>query len=134
MDTGKVKDDVNQYNAIISEIKFLGERKSEIAKRLVDDLEKWGEVDGKGHVVIDADGVKVTHQRRVSQALDMEVAEELLKSKGEDVYDRCTEKVTILVDNEIMKAHWDGILSEAEIDTMFPVKVSFALVVGKAKE
>jgi len=90
-----------------------------------------GEPDDRGHLWLslpeNVDGyVSLQRQRRVSQKLDDEVAEQILKDKN--LYDRCYEKVPVLNENEVMNCLYEGLLTEEEVDKMFPKSISWALI------
>jgi len=102
-----------------------------VKKDLKKGIEELGVEDDRGHIVVDlgqdVSGVTaVMQQRRVSKSLDTDVAEELLKEKG--LYDRCVATISVLDEDAVMAAYYEGALTEADIDTMFPAKVSYALV------
>jgi len=102
-----------------------------VKKDLKKGIEELGVEDDRGHVVVDlgqdVSGVTtVMQQRRVSKSLDTDIAEELLKEKG--LCDRCVATISVLDEDAVMAAYYEGALTEADIDTMFPAKVSYALV------
>ena len=71
---------VQQYVSLKDEVSLLTNRREEVKKRLVDLLKEYGEVDSRGHIVLEVDdkvtGVsKITHQRKVIKNLDMDIAE-----------------------------------------------------------
>ena len=104
---------------------------NEIKDKLRAGLKELGEPDDRGHVVVevndDITGIKkVINQRKVSKSLDMDVAEEVLKEKG--LHDRCVMLVPVLDEEAIMAAYYEGLVTEEDIDKMFPAKVTWALV------
>ena len=119
---------VKQYLALKQEMKFLSERESELKKRLLTSVESMGEVDGKGHIVLEIDGTKLTKQRKVSNPLDMDVAEQIIKEKG--LEDTCIKMVPQIDSEAIMAAFYKKELTEEEIESMFPEKVSYAFLVS----
>ena len=119
---------VQQYLALKQEIKFLSERESELKKRLLESVESMGEVDGKGHVILEVDGTKLTKQRKVSNPLNMDVAEQIIKEKG--LEDTCIKMVPQIDSEAIMAAFYKKELTEEEIESMFPEKVSYAFLVS----
>ena len=58
--------------------------------------------------------------------MNSNAAEELLESRG--LLDQCVQMIPVLDEEEIMKAYYEGELDEEDIDTMFPEKESFALI------
>ena len=98
---------------------------------LADAVDSQGEADDRGHVWLPlpevVDGyASLQRQRRVSQRLDEETAEQILKDKN--LYDRCYEKVPVLNENEVMSCLYEGLLTEEEVDKMFPKSISWALI------
>ena len=127
MDIESVKQTLKQYLAIKEETDLLATRANELKKRLTEGVEELGKVDDRGHVILEVDGTKLTKQRKVSKPLDIDIATTLLKEKN--LYEKCVELVPVLQDNEILACVYTGELTEADIDTMFPSKVSYAFLV-----
>lgn len=103
--------------------------------RLLSELEEHGEVDEKGHAYAyfpePVEGYdRLQRQRRVSHKVDDNAVEEILTAKG--VRDKCFKLVEVLDEDAVMGLLYEGILSEADIDTMFPKTVSYAFVPVKA--
>jgi len=108
---------------------------NDIKEKLRDGLKQLGEIDDRGHVVVevndDLTGIKkVINQRKVSKSLDMSVAEEILKEKG--LHERCVTMIPVLDEEAIMAAYYEGLVTEEDIDNMFPAKVTWALVMSKS--
>jgi hypothetical protein len=108
---------------------------NEIKNKLRDGLKEIGEVDDRGHVVVeindDVTGIKrVLNQRKVSKSLDMDIAEDILKEKG--LHERCVTLIPVLDEEAIMAAYYEGLVTEEDIDKMFPAKVTWALVMSKS--
>lgn len=104
---------------------------NEVKNKLREGIKELGETDDRGHVVVevndDLTGIKkVINQRKVSKSLDMDVAEEVLKEKG--LHERCVMMVPVLDEEAIMAAYYEGLVTEEDIDKMFPAKVTWALV------
>lgn len=132
LDRKALQMNVQQFVALKDEITRLLDRKKEVQERLVVVLKEHGEVDGRGHIVLEVDDPvtgtqKITHQRKVSKSLDMDVAEKILTEKN--LKDKCIVMVPTLDEAEIMASFYRGELTEADIDAMFPAKVSYAFVV-----
>lgn len=125
---------VRQNVVLKEESDLITTRQKEVKTRITEGVDLLGEEDGRGHIVVDIDDAvsgisKVVKQKRVSKSLDESVAEELLESKG--LKDRCFTMVPILNEEEIMAAFYEGLLTEEDIDAMFPAKVTWALVFNK---
>lgn len=98
---------------------------------LLQHLEDEGEFDDKGHAWFDfpepVEGyARMQRQRRVSQKLDEQQAEELLSRKG--LRDRAYKTIEVLDEDAIMGMLYTGELTEADIEAMFPQSVTFAFV------
>lgn len=127
-----VLDDIRQYAALKGQSELLSTRQNEIKKRLTEVVDTLGSTDDRGHIILDVDdetsGVKkIFKQRRVSKTLDMDVAEDILTKKG--IKEACIKMMPILDESAIMAAFYEGHLTEQDIDTMFPSKVSYAFIV-----
>lgn len=127
MDIESVKQTLKQYLALKAETDLLATRATELKKRLTESVEELGEVDDRGHTILEIDGTKLTKQRKVSKTLDVDIATSVLKEKN--IYEKCVELVPVLQDNEILACVYTGELTESDIDTMFPSKVSYAFIV-----
>ena len=126
-----IKSKVRQYLALKDEAALLTKRTNQIKDELLEEVEA-AEFDDRGHkklvITDDIKGeVTLTKQRRVSKNLDMNVAEEILTSKG--IKDKCIKMVPTLDESSIMSAFYEGLLTEADIDAMFPSKVTYAFLV-----
>ena len=100
--------------------------------RAVDAL---GKIDDRGHLWLDltneVDGyTALQRQKRVSQSLDEEQAERILTERG--IRDRCLKTVEILDEDAVMACLYEGVLSEEDVDMMFPKKIVWAFVPVKA--
>lgn len=132
LDRKQLQNNVQQFVALKEEITLLTNRKKELQERLVATLKEFGEVDGRGHIVLDVNDPvtgteKITHQRKVSNSLDMDVADKILSEKN--LKDKCIVMVPTLDESQIMASFYRGELTEADIDAMFPPKVSYAFIV-----
>ena len=122
-----INETVKQYVALKEQIKFLNEREAELKKRLLTTVEELGEEDSKGHLILEVDGVTLTKQRIVSNPLDLEVAIPLLEQKN--LKEQCTKTVEQIDQDKIIIAYSKGLLTEDEIESMFPKKITYAFLV-----
>lgn len=127
----EVKQQVRQYIGIRDEVGLLTGRQNELKKRLMSTLEEL-EPNDNGHREVtfndDAIGnIRVIRQRKVSKTLDIDIAEDILTKKG--IKDTCIKMIPILDEDAIMVAFYEGYLTEADIDSMFPPKESYAFLV-----
>ena len=133
-DIEQIKNTVRQYISLKDEIDMLSARQSELKKRLTEVVEQFGEVDGKGHIVFDVNetetGVsRLVKQRKVSNSLDLEIATRILAEKN--LTEKCFELIPQLNQDAVMAAHYQGHLTEQDIDAMFPPKISYAFLVNR---
>lgn len=126
---------LRQYLSLKGEVELLTNRINTIKARLTEHVETNGQVDDRGHVNLSVEDpikgeVTLTKQRRVSKNLNIDVAEKLLEERG--IKDECIKMVPVIDDAAIMAAFYQGKLSEADIDSMFPEKVTYAFIVKEA--
>jgi hypothetical protein len=130
MNQDAVVEDVKQFTALKDQITQLTDRQTIIKKRLTETIDEFGAEDEKGHIVLNYnEDQQIMKQRRVSKNLDLAAAEIILSKKG--IKDTCIKMIPTLDESAIMAAFYNGHLSEEDIDTMFPSKVSYAFIVGK---
>jgi hypothetical protein len=136
MDITSVRGYIKQYSAIKDEVETLTKRQSELKSRLTQTIDEYGSADERGHIVLsvptdtsEEDDLTIMKQRRVSKNLDMDLAETILTKKG--LKDKCIKMVPQIDEAAIMAAFYEGYLTEEDIDTMFPSKVTYAFIVGK---
>ena len=131
MDKSELIDYVRQNSILKDRLDELTSLQSDVKKNLKQGIEELGEADDRGHIIVDINDevsgiARVMNQKRVSKTLDIEVAEKILTERG--IHDRCITMVPVLNEDEIMAAFYEGVISEEDIDTMFPAKVTWALV------
>ena len=129
-----IKREVQQYVSIKTEIDQLNDRRDVIKKRLMAHVEANGEENEKGSLVFEVNdtvsGTKsIVKQRRVSKVFDEKTATEILNAKG--LYDTCTKTTVTLDEDAVMSAYYSGKLDDHDIDSMFPEKIIWALVLEK---
>lgn len=128
---GKVRNFVFLKNKIDDATKELTKVKSYLS----DLVDTDGEADDKGHLWYplpeEVDGyVSLKRERRVSQSLDLDEAERILKEKGLD--SRCFVTMPVLNEDEVMACLYEGLLTEEDVDTMFPKKITWAFIPSKS--
>ena len=123
-------DMVRQYAAIKNQLKEINDREKELKDKLRAAVLEQGETDDNGSTTLEIEDVpgveKIVNQRRVSKYFDPETAERLLEEKG--LTERCTIMVPILDEQEILAARYEDLLTDEDIDVMFPSKESFAFI------
>lgn len=126
---------VRKYIALRGRIEDLTKEQSTLKSELSDIVDLEGTPDEKGHIWYslpeEVDGyVSLQRQRRVSQKLDEQEAARILRQKN--LSDRCYKMVPVLDEAEVMACLYDGLLTEEEIDSMFPKSVSYAFIPSKS--
>lgn len=131
-----IRREVQQYVSLKNEIDMLTDRRDTIKKRLMQHVEANGEPNEKGSLVFEVNDTvsntkSVVKQRRVSKVFNEAAATEILTSRG--LYDKCIKTVVTLDEDAVMSAYYNNELSDYDIDTMFPEKIIWALVLEKAE-
>lgn len=127
INTQDLKATAQQYKALKEQEKMLKERQEDLKKILVQALKDQGEFDSSGHLILNLDGVEVKHQRRESESFDEELAIPLLEARG--IKEECIVMVPTLNQDAVRAAYYKDKLSEADLDVMFPKKITYALIV-----
>lgn len=126
---------VRKYVNLRSRIEDLTKEQSALKAELSDLVDNEGTPDEKGHLWYslpeEVDGyISLQRQRRVTQKLDENEASHILLSK--DLTERCYKMVPVLDESEVMACLYEGLLTEEEIDSMFPKSVSYAFIPSKS--
>ena len=134
MDKDLIKSIVRQFVGLKDQVDIITKRQTDVKKQLLAIVEADGVEDDRGHISFSIDddetGVKaITKQRRVSKSLDIDAAETILTKKG--IKDTCIKMMPLLDEDAIMAAFYEGLLTEEDIDTMFPAKVTYAFILEK---
>jgi hypothetical protein len=132
MSLENIKPTLRQFLALKAEAELITNRVNDLKKILIEEVENYGEEGMNGHIYLNIDdeikgSLTLTKQRKVSNPLDIEIAEKLLEERG--IKNECIKMIPTLDDSAIMAAHYTGKLSEEDIDAMFPAKVSWAFIV-----
>lgn len=134
-DQNSLSNKVRRFLTLKGRIDDLSKEQSELKNELSNLVDTTGTPDEKGHIWLslpeEVDGVvSLQRQRRVAQKLDEEEARRILISKS--LSDRCYKMVPVLDESEVMACLYEGLLTEEEIDTMFPKVVSYAFLPSKS--
>lgn len=121
---------VAEYVRLKASIKLMEARTKELNKTLTEKITEQGYEDSEGNWILDLENpidgfTYLEKQRRVSRKIDESVAEDLISSLG--IEDEVYEMVKTLSEEKLMAAYYDGKITEAQLDSMFPVAVSWAL-------
>lgn len=103
-------------------------------KALMEDLASQGEVDDKGHRYFyfpeEVDGVfGLKRERRVSQILNEDAAMDLIERYG--LQEVCIEHVPVLNEDALLAEAYKGTISDAEMQSLYETKESFAFILVK---
>lgn len=133
-DMEPIRRELQQYVSLKEESDALTDRLGTLKKRLTSYIEDLGSPNEKGSIVLpisdDRTGVKaIVKQRRVSKKFDESAANKILKKNG--LEEACMTTITVLDQDAVMAAYYEGKLTDADIDEMFPESVSWALIMEK---
>jgi hypothetical protein len=125
---------VREYVKLKATMESLESRQRELREKLFEKIDETGFEDDKGNVILELGStieevVRLEKQRRVTRKLDETKADELIAEKqlGDEVY----EMKRVINEDALMAAHYEGKISEQEIDEMFPAKIVWALTTKK---
>jgi len=126
---------VREFVRLKESIKVMDARAKELNKKFMEKIELEGDEDTNGNVKLtlgfDADGVTVLErQRKATRVLDETAADEIIAAAGLglEVY----EMKQVINEDALMAAYYEGKLTEEQLDTMFPTKVTWALWTRKS--
>jgi hypothetical protein len=126
---------VRQFVTIKRQIDDLTKEQVQLKAFLSNLVETEGEEDDKGHLWYtleqEVDGYRsLQRQRKVSQSLDPAEATRILGAKG--LAERCYSWEPVLKEDEVMACLYEGLLTEEDVDTMFPKKIVWAFLPSKS--
>jgi hypothetical protein len=135
LDEDALAETTEQYLTVKGQAEDFAKRQRTLRDRLVDYIEQFGEEDADGHILLDLpaeiDGFgALKWEKRVSRALSEDDAEALLKRKR--LLKECQTTITVLDESKIEALFFEGKITEAEWDEMFPAKEVRALKTVKA--
>lgn len=125
---------VREYVKLKQSLDALTSRQKELREKLFEQIDAVGIEDDKGNVQLelgfDVDGiVRIEKQRRVTRKLDELKAEEIIETLG--LGDEVYEMKRVINEDALMAAHYEGKITEDDIDSMFPSNVVWALTTKK---
>ena len=123
-----------KYAFLKSQLDYLEKEQKALREELFEVLDGEGEVDDKGNVMIqlpqEVDGFNsIIKQRRVTRKVDELRAEEIITAHG--LEDTLYKTVRMVDEDALMAALYEEVLTEEEVDEMYPPKVVWALVLKK---
>lgn len=122
-----------QFVTLKKECDDLAKRRDNLKKELCAAVEADGYTDDKGSLYLDLEeevqvngktygGMK--WERRVSQPINPDRAESLVKRKK--LADRCIVLVPTLDEDELLKAHYEGLITQEELDSVIDFRETYA--------
>ena len=123
-----------EYSSLKKSIEQFETRQKELKASLFEKIEADGFTDDKGNWWLELpetiDGyVSLQKQKRVTRKIDDMIAEDLIEKKG--LTGRLYKTVRVVDEDELMAALYEGLLTEEEVDEMFPPKIVWALMLSK---
>lgn len=133
-DPDALETQVSEYMKLKSSIEFMEKRKSELREKLFAQLEQEGFEEESGNILLDLpmpiEGiVRLEKVARRSRKLNEQVADEIISRNGieDDVY----KMVRMIDEDALMACLYQDKISEEELDEMFPVSITWALMTKK---
>ena len=102
-----------------------------LKQRISEEVDMNGDKDSKGHVWWNIGETLLQRQRRVKTSQDFEAAERIFNEKN--LYDECVKFVPAINDDAVYAAFQEGRLTEEDLQEIYPVEESWALVIPKEK-
>ena len=123
-----------KYAFLKSQLDFLEKEQKAIRALLFENLEEIGEEDDKGNIIIElpeeVEGYSaVVKQRRVSRKIDEARAEEIIAEH--ELEDVLYKTIRVVDEDALMAALYEDVLTEEEVDEMYPQSITWALVLKK---
>jgi hypothetical protein len=130
LDPETIEAQVSEYAKLKASMEVLETRSKQLREKLFEHLDLEGFEDEKGNIQLElpspVDGVlRIEKQRRASRKLDEVTAETLIEEIG--LSDEVYEMKRVLNEDALMAAFYEGKITEAQLDEMFPVSVIWAL-------
>ncbi len=123
-----------EYSSIKKNIESYEARQKELKAELFAKIEADGFEDDKGNMWLElpeeVDGyLSLQKQKRVTRKINEDIASDIITAKG--LQDKLYKTVTVVDEDALMAALYEGLLTEEEVDEMFPGKVVWALMLSK---
>jgi hypothetical protein len=121
---------VREYVRVKETMDALEKRSKELREKILAVVDVDGYEDDKGNILYELDTpidgvIRLEKQRRATRKLDEDKAEEIIEAKG--LSDKVYKMVRVIDEDALMAAHYEGEITEEEIDEMFPVSIVWAL-------
>jgi hypothetical protein len=123
-----------KYAFLKSQLDYFEKEQKALRALLFEDLDEIGEEDDKGNVIIElpeeVEGYSsVVKQRRVSRKIDEARAEEIIAEH--ELEDVLYKTIRVVDEDALMAALYEDVLTEEEVDEMYPQSITWALVLKK---
>jgi hypothetical protein len=123
-----------EYNFAKKQIEYFEAKAKALREKLFEQFELLGEVDSDGNVFLnlpdEVDGVvSLKKERRVRREINEERAEEIIEEKG--LEDQLYKTIQVIDEDALMAALYSDVLTEQEVDEMYPQKVTWALKLNR---
>jgi len=123
-----------EFVFVKKQLDYFEKKSKELREKIFSKIDEDGEVDSEGHVLLafdePIDGVYgFKKQRRVSRKINEELAEELIIEKG--LEDKLYKTIRVVDEDALMAAMYSAELTEEEVDSIYPLVVSWAIVLNK---
>ena len=123
-----------KYAFLKSQLDYFEKEQKALRALLFENLDEIGEEDDKGNVVIElpeeVEGYSsVVKQRRVSRKIDEARAEEIIAEH--ELEDVLYKTIRVVDEDALMAALYEDVLTEEEVDEMYPQSITWALVLKK---
>ncbi|CAB4128551.1 hypothetical protein UFOVP223_120 [uncultured Caudovirales phage] len=121
---------VREYAKVKATMEIMEARQKELREKLFAQIDSVGEEDDKGNIQLALDSeiegiVRLEKQRRATRKLNELKADEIIEANG--IGDEVYEMKRVINEDALMAAFYEEKISEAELDEMFPVNVTWAL-------
>lgn len=125
---------IREYMKLKESIDFMTERTRILREQLFEALDTEGFEDDRGNILIELDTpiegvIRLEKQRRTKRKLDETQAEVIIKER--QLEDEVYKTVRVLDEDALMAQLYQDKITEEELDTMFPIEVTWALTPKK---
>lgn len=122
---------IRSYKSLKDQIDTLSKEQKALRDALMEAVQADGYTDENGSLWIELDNeidgvAALKRERRAKRELDEQAAEEILTALG--LEDICYKTVRVVDEDAVYAALYADKLTDADIDTMFPEKITWALV------
>jgi hypothetical protein len=125
---------VREYIRVKNSLELLETRQKELREKLFAQLDTDGYEDDKGNIQLELDEpvdevVRLEKQRRTTRKIDELKADEIIATK--QLEDVVYKTVRVVDEDALMAAYYEDKITEQELESMYPAKVTWALMTKK---